>query len=117
MNDHDHRGEYADERHDHDLDYAEKHHRHYDDERAVEELRGQIRELRAIMIDFGLDLSEAQGRIHALEAQTPEARQAELEADVAMADAAESGHDELCCERAVYDNSVGWWCPEHGDQP
>ena len=93
---HDHRGEYASDDHDHhyDYDYAEKHHRHYDDERAVEDLRGQIRELRAIMIEFGLDLSEAQGRINALEAQTPEARQAELEADIAMADAAESGYDE-----------------------
>jgi len=68
MNDHDHRGEYADDRHDHDLEYAGKHHRHYDDERALEELRGQVRELRAILIEFGLDLSEAQGRIHALEA-------------------------------------------------
>jgi hypothetical protein len=31
-NDHDHRGEFADDRHDHDLDYAGKYHRHYDDE-------------------------------------------------------------------------------------
>lgn len=22
-----------------------------------------------------------------------------------------------CCDRAVYDDSTGWWCPEHGDQP
>jgi hypothetical protein len=20
-----------------------------------------------------------------------------------------------CCDRAVYDDSTGWWCPEHGD--
>ena len=80
--DHTH-SEYAGGRHDHDLDYAEKHHRHYDDERAVEDLRGQIRELRAIMIEFGLDLSEAQGRIRALEDQTPEARRAGYEADIA----------------------------------
>ena len=42
MNDHDHRGEYADERHDHDLDYADKHHRHYDDEHAAGSCASQI---------------------------------------------------------------------------
>ncbi len=68
---HDHRGEYAADRHDHDIDYAAKHHRHYDLEREVEELRGQVRELRAILIEFGLDLSEAQGRIRVLEEQAP----------------------------------------------
>jgi hypothetical protein len=41
-NDHDHRGQYADERHDHDGDYAEKHHRHYDDESAVRGLREDL---------------------------------------------------------------------------
>jgi hypothetical protein len=52
-NDHDHRGQYAEDRHDHDLDYAEKHHRHYDDESAVRGLRE--------------DLSHAEERIRALE--------------------------------------------------
>jgi hypothetical protein len=52
-NDHDHRGEYAEDRHDHDLDYAEKHHRHYDDESAVRGLRE--------------DLGHAEERIRALE--------------------------------------------------
>ncbi len=37
--DHDHRGDYADQRHDHDGDYAEKHHRHYDDESTARGLR------------------------------------------------------------------------------
>lgn len=69
---HDHRGEHADERHDHDIDYAGKHHRHYGDERALEELRGQVRQLRAILIEFGLDLSEAQGRIRQLEDRQPD---------------------------------------------
>ena len=40
--DHDHRGDYADQRHDHDGDYAEKHHRHYDDESAVRGLRQDL---------------------------------------------------------------------------
>ncbi len=26
-------------------------------------------------------------------------------------------HPGPCCWRAARDNSVGWWCPEHGDQP
>jgi hypothetical protein len=92
---HDHRGEFADERHDHDLDYAEKHHRHYDDERAVDELRRELRELRE-------DLRDALNRIHALEDRqpdyaleqdTPQARQLQYEADLAAADLAESGYD------------------------
>lgn len=52
-NDHDHRGEYAEDRHDHDGDYAEKHHRHYDEESAVRGLRE--------------DLGHAEERIRALE--------------------------------------------------
>lgn len=52
-NDHDHRGEYAEDRHDHDHQYAEKYHRHYDDESAVRGLRE--------------DLSHAEERIRALE--------------------------------------------------
>lgn len=51
--DHDHRGEYADDRHDHDLDYAEKYHRHYDDESTARGLRE--------------DLAAVEDRIRALE--------------------------------------------------
>ena len=40
--DHDHRGDYADQRHDHDGDYAEKHHRHYDDESTARGLRQDL---------------------------------------------------------------------------
>ena len=40
--DHDHRGDYADQRHDHDGDYAERHHRHYDDESAARGLREDL---------------------------------------------------------------------------
>lgn len=89
---HDHRGDYADARHDHDLDYADKHHGHHDLDREVKELRDQVRTLRATMIEFGLELSEAQGRIHQLEQQTPQARQLQYEADQAAADLAESGY-------------------------
>jgi hypothetical protein len=80
--------------HDHDLDYAEKYHRHYDGERELAAVRrdldrviGDLRELRG-------ELEAALGRIRDLEAQTPEARQAELEADIARADAAASGYDD-----------------------
>ena len=40
--DHDHRGDYADQRHDHDGDYAERHHRHHDDESAARGLREDL---------------------------------------------------------------------------
>jgi chromosome segregation ATPase len=92
---HDHRGEYADERHDHDLDYAEKHHRHHDDERAVDELRRLLGQIRIALAEAREDLRDALERIRQLEEQTPEARQAEYEADVAMADAAESEYGKL----------------------
>ena len=117
---HDH-GEYASERHDHDAEYAERYHRHYDDERAVDELRQLLGEIRTALAEAREDLRDALNRIHQLEEQTPEARQAGYEADVAMADA--GGEDERepytgpCCWRAVYDDSAGWWCGEHGDQP
>jgi hypothetical protein len=51
--DHDHRGDYADQRHDHDGDYAALHHRHYDEESTVRGLRE--------------DLGAAEERIRALE--------------------------------------------------
>ena len=54
-------------------------------ERVTRELRQDVRELRGL-------LEVAEGRIAALEGSTPEARQAEYEADVALADLAESGY-------------------------
>jgi len=99
-NDHDHRGEYAEERHDHDNDYAGKHHRHYDLERDTEGARGQIDALRQVidlmrehMGELSRGLDDALGRIADLEKQTPQARQLQLEADLAAADLAESGYD------------------------
>lgn len=52
-NDHDHRGQYAEDRHDHDYDYAGKHHRHHD----LAEETGGVRE----------DLGRAEARISELE--------------------------------------------------
>ena len=70
-NDHDHRGEYADERHDHDGDYAALHHRHYDDESTVRGLREdlghaeeRIRELEDAARQWRQDAEE---RIRALD--------------------------------------------------
>ncbi len=90
---HDHRGEYADQRHDHDGDYAEKYHRHYDLEREDERLQVAIREWGAQLGELRADLTAALERIRALEGQTPQARQLQLEADLAAADLAESGYD------------------------
>jgi hypothetical protein len=58
---------------------AEEHHRHYDEERELASVRRDLDHVIA-------DLRAALDRIGALEEQTPEARQAEYEADVAMAD-------------------------------
>jgi hypothetical protein len=99
VSDHSHYGEYADDRHDHDLDYAEKHHRHYDDERVVDELRRELQELR----------EEMHRRLRQLEEQTPEARQAEYEADVAMADS-EAWRSTLA------DYQVASGCAEYADE-
>jgi hypothetical protein len=112
-NDHDHRGEYAETSHDHSFwdlhDVAELHHRHYDDESTVQGLREdlsraeeRIRRLEELdELDGALDrigelekgLHGALERIRALEADTPQARQLQLEADLAAADLAESGYD------------------------
>ena len=91
--DHTH-SEYAGERHDHDLDYAEKHHRHHDLEREDERLKADLDHWQVALRELRADLEAALERIRVLEAQTPEARQAEYEADIAMADGAESGYDE-----------------------
>jgi predicted nucleic acid-binding Zn-ribbon protein len=91
-NDHDHRGQYADDRHDHGLDYAERHHRHHDLEtddktaqQAITCLRDEVAELRRRL--------DALDRIGDLEKQTPQAQQLQLEADLAAADLAASGYD------------------------
>ncbi len=68
-NDHDYRGEYAEERHDHDLDYAGKHHRHYDDESTARGLRE--------------DLGRAEARISDLEDEAGDLRR-QLEAAIAQ---------------------------------
>ena len=99
-NDHDHRGQYADDRHDHGLDYAENHHRHYDDESTARGLREdlsraeeRIRELYQIVSGHGETLDDLRNRVYALEHDTPQARQMQLEADLAAADLAESGYE------------------------
>lgn len=89
---HDHRGEYAPDDHDHHYEYAEKHHRHYDDENLAAGLREDLGRAEARISDLENDLTAALGRIRDLEQQTPEARQAEYEADIALADSAESGY-------------------------
>jgi hypothetical protein len=66
---------------------AEEHHRHFDTE-------SELRELRSLVAGLREDLSRAENRIHDLEGQTPQARQLQLEADLAAADLAESGYDE-----------------------
>ena len=105
-NDHDHCGDYAGARHNHFGEYAEERHRHYDlehdgkaTEREIQGLRDDVRELRA-------DLADALDRIASLEKQTPEARQLQLEADLAIADAAAAGYgpddpvlSDACCDR------------------
>lgn len=55
-------------------------------ERVTRELRQDVRELRAL-------LELAGQRISALEGQTPQARQLQLEADLAAAGLAASGYD------------------------
>ena len=91
-NDHDHRGEYAESGHTH-YDYADEYHRHYDLEtdgktaqQAITCLRDEVSELRR-------QLADALERVGQLERQTPQARQLQLEADLAGADLAESGYD------------------------
>jgi hypothetical protein len=90
---HDHRGQYADDRHDHGLDYAEKHHRHYDDESTARGLREDLSRAEERIRELEDGLRDVLGRITALEGQRPQARQLQLEADLAAADLAESGYD------------------------
>jgi hypothetical protein len=71
---------------------------------AVAALRQDICELRG-------QLHTAMIRIIALEADTPQARQLQLEADLAMADLAESGYDhhgrDCQCSYCCYDPAEG----------
>jgi hypothetical protein len=79
------------ETHGHDADeihgVAEEYHRHHDTESELSELRSLVAGLRE-------DLGRAEDRLAGLEAQTPQGRQLQLEADLAAADLAESGYDE-----------------------
>jgi len=92
MSDHDHYGEYAEERH-----------RHHDLERDDETAQRDIRRLQEDVRELRSQLAEALGRIRQLEGSTPEARQAQYEADVAAADLAASGYDDDGPDRHDYD--------------
>jgi hypothetical protein len=93
-------GHYADEIH----GAAEEHHRHYDTE-------SELRELQSLVAGLREDLSRAEDRTHGLEARTPQARQLELEADLAAADLAESGYDRWPPE-GTDRHGPGCQCPE-----
>jgi hypothetical protein len=93
---------------------AEEHHRHYDTE-------SELRELRSLVAGLREDLSRAEDRIRGLESQTPQARQLQLEADLAAADLAEPGYDRWPPEGADR-HGPGCQCPEcyvpsDADQP
>jgi predicted nucleic acid-binding Zn-ribbon protein len=91
-NDHDHRGDYAEDGHDH-YDYADRHHRHYDLENDDEKAQRRITALQDELDGLRGELNAALDRIGDLEKQTPQARQLQIEADQAAADLAESGYD------------------------
>jgi len=86
---------------------AEEHHRHYDTE-------SELRELRSLVAGLREDLSRAEDRIRGLESQTPQARQLQLEADLAAADLAGSGYDRWPPEGADR-HGPGCECPEYYD--
>jgi hypothetical protein len=101
---HDHRGECARTSHSHSFydlyDVAEQHHRHYDLENLIERLRedlnralGRIAELEREASDALKAAGDLGERVRSLERSTPEAQQAQYEADVAAADLAASGYD------------------------
>lgn len=73
---------------------AEEHHRHYDLERAIESARDRIRDLEQTIATYGETLDDLRNRVYVLEHSTPEARQLQYEADVAMADLRASGYAE-----------------------
>jgi hypothetical protein len=85
-----------------------RNHRHYDLEREGQSVASFVQTLRREMVsvrrelDAALgdlrelreDLAGARSRIRQLEEQTPDARQLELQADIALADLAEPGSDD-----------------------
>jgi hypothetical protein len=73
---------------------AEKHHRHYDLENDTKSAHQDIRRLQEDVREPRSLLDGALERIRQLEGSTPEARQAQYEADVALADLAASGYDD-----------------------
>jgi hypothetical protein len=93
-------GHYADQIH----GVAGEHHRHYDTE-------SELRALRSLVAGLREDLARAEERIRGLEAQTPQARQLQLEADLAAADLAASGYDRWPPEGAGRPGP-GCECPE-----
>jgi hypothetical protein len=72
---------------------AEEHHRHYDLENLIDGFREDLNRAVSRIGDLEDALAEATNRIRALEGSTPQARQLELEADLAAADLAASGYD------------------------
>jgi hypothetical protein len=82
---------------------AGEHHRHYGTE-------CELRELRSLVAGLREDLSRAEERIRGLESQTPQARQLQLEADLA-ADLAGSGDDRWPPQGADR-HGPGCQCPE-----
>ena len=89
---------------------AEEHHRHYDTE-------SELRELASLVAGLREDLSRAEDRIRGLEAQTPQARQLQLEADLAAANLAESGYDR-CSPQGASRHGASCQCPWcYGPEP
>jgi septal ring factor EnvC (AmiA/AmiB activator) len=80
-------------------DYADRDHKHYGTERTLAATERDIRTLRQGLRDarnrietLERELREATARLASLERDTPQARQAQYEADLAAADLAASGY-------------------------
>ena len=95
--DHDHRGDYADQRHDHNGDYAALHHRHYDDESTVRGLREDLGAAEERIRELENDLRDALNRIHVLEDRLP---------DYASVD---EGDPDEPTNRALEPDPPGWY--------
>lgn len=72
--------------------------------RVIRSLREDVRELRG-------QLDIAMGRIRTLEKDTPQARQLQLEADLAAADLAASGYDDRPDPIGTDRHGAGCQCP------
>jgi hypothetical protein len=121
---------YGTENHKHDAydvyGVADEHHRHYDLENLIEGLRedlsralGRIAELEREASDALKAAGDLAERVRSLERSTPEARQAEYEADIAAADLAASGYDDWPPVGADR-HGPGCkcpYCPEMDDEP